>query len=147
MNTKEKLNQALKDAMRSGDATRKTTLRLALAAIKNAEIEQRAPLEEPALLGILQKEVKSRHETIEGAQQAHRPELVAAAETEIAILEEFLPQPLSETELENIIRAAITETGASSRREMGAVMKAVMPQVQGRADGKMVSEIVNRLLG
>lgn len=146
MEMKERLNQALKDAMRSGDSTRKTTLRMALAAIKNAEIEQRGALDEPSILGILQKEIKARHETIEGAQQAQRPELVAAAQVEIAILEEFLPQPLSEAEIETIVKAAIAETGATSPREMGNVMKVVMPQVQGRADGKTVSEMVRRLL-
>jgi len=147
MNTKEKLSEALKDAMRSRDELRKRTVRLALAAIRNAEIDKNAPLDEPAMLAILQKEVKSRYETIEGAEKAGREDLIAEAQNEIAVLEEFLPQPLSADELEEIVKAAITEVGATSPREMGKVMQAVMPKVQGRADGKEVNQIVRRNLG
>lgn len=147
MNTKEQLSEALKDAMRSKDELRKRTVRMALAAIKNAEIDKKALLDEPAILAILQKEVKSRYETIEGAEKAGREDLIAEAQTEIAVLEEFLPQPLSAEELEAIVRDAIAQVGATSPREMGQVMQAVMPKVQGRADGKEVNQIVRRLLG
>ncbi|MFN2150325.1 MAG: GatB/YqeY domain-containing protein [Anaerolineales bacterium] len=147
MNTKEKLSEALKDAMRSRDELRKRTVRMALAAIKNAEIDKNAPLDEPAMLAILQKEVKSRYETIEGAERARREDLITEAQNEIAVLEEFLPQPLSAEELEEIVKAAIAEVGATSPREMGKVMQAVMPKVQGRADGKEVNQIVRRILG
>lgn len=147
MNTKEKLNQALKDAMRSGNDLRKRTLRLALAAIKNAEIERKGDLEDERVLAILQKEVKARRETIEGAQQAGRTDMVEEAEAEIAILEEFLPQPLTRQELEALVQEAIAEVGATSPREMGNVMKVLMPKVQGRADGKEVSAMVRALLG
>ena len=146
MELKAQLNQSLKDAMRSGDALRKRTVRMVLAAIKNAEIDRQATLDEPTILGLIQKEVKSRHETIEGAQQAGRPDLITEAQAEIAILEEFLPQPLTDAELETIVRAAIAEAGATSPREMGNVMKIIMPQVQGRADGKVVSQLVRQLL-
>jgi uncharacterized protein YqeY len=146
MTTKEKLTQALKDAMRAKDDVQKRTVRLALAAIKNMEIERNAELDEPAILAILQKEVKSRRETIDGAQQAGRDDLIAEAEAEIAVLEAFLPQTLSTEELENIIRKTIVEVGATSMREMGKVMQAVMPKVRGRADGKEVNQIVRRLL-
>jgi uncharacterized protein YqeY len=147
MNTKEKLSEALKDAMRSRDELRKRTVRMALAAIKNAEIDKNAPLDEPAMLAILQKEVKSRYETIEGAERARREDLITEAQNEIAVLEEFLPQPLSAEELEEIVKAAIAEVGATSPREMGKVMQAVMPKVQGRADGKEVNQIVRCILG
>ena len=132
--------------MRSGDAVQKTTLRMALAAIKNAEIQEGKPLDEKETLRILQKEVKSRKESIREAQRANRPDLVHSAEAEIAVLEKFLPQALSQEALENMIKAAIEETGAGSPREMGKVMRVLMPRIQGRADGKLVSELVRKAL-
>jgi uncharacterized protein YqeY len=144
--TKEQLSQTLKDAMRAQDDVRKRTVRMALAAIKNVEIDKQTELDEPAVHAILQKEVKARRETIEGAQQAGRDDLIAEAEAEIAVLEEFLPQALTSEELEVIVSETITAVGATSMREMGAVMQAVMPKVQGRADGKEVNQIVRRLL-
>ncbi len=146
MDIKDKLSSAIKDAMRSGDDLKKTTLRMALAAIKNQEIDSRAALDEPAVLAVLQKEVKSRREAISDAQSAGREDLVQQAEAEIAFLEAFLPQPLSESELRKIVQEAIAEAGASSPREMGNVMKVLMPRVQGRADGKQVSAMVRELL-
>lgn len=146
MNTKEKLRIALKEAMKAGDNIRKSTIRLALSAIKNAEIEKKRELEETEVLAILQKEVKSRRETIEGAKKAERLDLIEEAEAEITILEEFLPQPLSASELEEIVKEAIKESGATSPREMGKVMKILMPRIQGRADGKQASQIVRQLL-
>ncbi len=147
MNTKEKLSQSLKDAMRSKDEVAKRTIRMALAAVKNAEIDQQTELEESAMLAILQKEVKMRRETIEGAEQAGRDDLIAEAEAEIIVLEAFLPKGLSPEELESIVSEAIAEVGATSMREMGQVMQAVMPKVRGRADGKDVNQIVRKLLG
>jgi uncharacterized protein YqeY len=144
--TKEQLTQALKDAMRAQDDLRKRTVRMALAAIKNAEIDKQSELDEPAVHAILQKEVKARRETIEGAQQAGRDDLIMEAEAEITVLEEFLPQALTPDELEVIVRETINDVGATSMREMGAVMQAVMPKVQGRADGKEVNQIVRHLL-
>jgi len=146
MNTKEKLTEDLKDAMRARDEVRKRTIRMALAAIKNAEIENQAELEESSVLVILQKEVKSGYETIEGAEQAGRDDLIAEAKAEIAVLEVFLPQALSTEEIEAIVAETITEVGATSLREMGQVMQAVMPKVRGRADGKEVNQIVRKLL-
>jgi len=146
MNTKEKLTQTLKDALRARDVISKRTVRMALAAIKNAEIAKQGELEDAAVLAILQKEVKSRHETIEGAEQAGRPDLITAAESEIKVLETFLPQALTLEEIEALVQAAIAESGATSPREMGAVMKLIMPKVQGRADGKVVSQTVQKLL-
>ena len=146
MNTKEKLTEDLKDAMRAKDEVRKRTIRMALAAIKNAEIENQAKLEESSVLAILQKEVKSDYETIEGAEQAGRDDLIAEAKAEIAVLEVFLPQALSTEEIEAIVAETITEVGATSLREMGQVMQAVMPKVRGRADGKEVNQIVRKSL-
>jgi uncharacterized protein YqeY len=146
MNLKDQLNQALKDALRQKDTVRKSTIRLALAAIKNAEIDANSELDEAALLAILQKEVKSRRETIEAAERAQRQDLIQGAQAEIAILETFLPQPLTAAELEKLVQTAIVETGAASPRDMGTVMKHLMAQVQGRADGKTVSQVVRRFL-
>lgn len=146
MALKNRLEADLKDALRAGEDLRKSTLRLALAAIRNAEIDQRGELPDPEVVRILQKEVKSRRETIAEAEQAGRPDLVEAAEAEIAILEGYLPQPLSEAELAALARAAVAEAGASSPAEMGQVMKILMPQVQGRADGAQVSRVVREIL-
>lgn len=146
MKTKEKLTQELKDAMRAKDETRKRTIRMALAEVKNAEIDNQAELQESDVLAILQKEVKSRHETIEGAQQAGREDLILEAKSEITILEVFLPQALSPDEIEVIVAETIADVGATSMRDMGSVMQAVMPKVRGRADGKEVNQIVRRLL-
>ena len=147
MNTKLKLSDDLKDALRAKDELRKRTLRMALAAIKNIEIDNGSELDESATLAILQKEVKNRLETIEGAQQAKRDDLIAEAEAEIAILEAYLPRPLAAEELEKLVREAIAESGATSPREMGNVMRLLMPKIQGRADGKDASQMVQRLLG
>ena len=146
MSTKTQLTQALKDALRAGDDVQKTTLRMALAAIKNAEVQKGGELDEPSLLGVLQKEVKFRRESIEDARRANREDLEAAAEAEITVLQAFLPQPLSEEALAQMVQEAIVEAGATSPREMGNVMKVLMPRVKGRADGKQVSNLVRQFL-
>ena len=107
MTLKTKLRDALTEALKAGDAQRKMTLRMALASIKNAEVEARGELDEDIILSLLQKEVKSRQETIEGAKQANRPDLITKAETEIGILSEFLPQPITEEELRVLVKQAI----------------------------------------
>lgn len=147
MNTKAKLENALKDAMRAKDEQRKSTIRLALSSIKLAEIEKKNVLDESAVLAILQKEVKSRHEVIEESQRANRPDLVEKAEIEIAILEEFLPDQLSEDELEEITREVIEEVEAGSMSDMGRVMKELIPRLEGRASGQEASQMVRKLLG
>ena len=142
MSTKEKLTQSLKEAMKAKDDRRKRVVRMAMTSIKNAEIDKKGELEEPDVLAILQKEVKARHETIEGAKKAGRDDLIAEAEAEIAVLEEYLPQALSSEELEALVKEAIAEVGATTPKEMGMVMKALMPKVRGRADGKEANQIV-----
>lgn len=146
MNTKEKINQALKDALRAGDVLRKNTLRMVAAAIKQAEVDGRKELDEQAVLAILQKQVKSREETVESARQAGRADLVAEAEAEIEILRAFLPEPLSADELRALAQQVIAEVGASSLRDMGKVMGALLPRVAGRASSKEVSDVVRQLL-
>ena len=146
MTSKTDLENDLKDAMRAHDEVRKSTLRMALAAIKLAEVEKRASMDEAAIMGILQKEIKSRQEAIADAQKAGRQDLEAAAQLEIGILEKYLPRPLSPDELEALARQAIGEVGASSAREMGQVMKVLMPRLAGRASGNQASQIVRKLL-
>ena len=146
MDIKSTFQSDLKDAMRSGDETRKSTLRMALSAMKLAEVEKNAQMDEAAYLAIIQKEIKARRESIADAEKANRPELITQAEAEIAILQAYLPAALSEEELENLAKDAIAEVGATSVREMGQVMKILMPRLQGRATGDQASQVVRRLL-
>ncbi len=146
MSLKRQLEEDLKTAMRAGEGLRKSTLRLALAAVRNAEIDQRGELSDAETMRILQKEVKSRRETIAEAEQAGRTELAETTEAEIVILEDYLPQPLSDAAVEALARQAIEEVGAGSPSEIGQVMKVLMPRVQGRAEGAQVSRIVRELL-
>ena len=146
MDLKTTLQADLKDAMRHGEETRKTTLRMALSAIKMAEIDRRTQLDEAAMLAVIQKEIKSRRESIDDAQRANRPELISQAEEEIKILQGYLPAALSPEELEILARAAISEVGATTIREMGQVMKVLMPRIQGRATGDQASQTVRKLL-
>lgn len=146
MTTKKQLEEALKEAMRSRDDVRKRTLRMVLSAIKLSEIEKGEDLEDSEMMAVLQKEVKSRKESIADAQHAGRPDLVDAAEAEIKVLEEYLPEPLTPDQLELIAKDAIDEVGATSMREMGQVMKVLMPRIQGQATGEQASQIVRNLL-
>jgi uncharacterized protein YqeY len=146
MDTKLSLENALKDAMRHHDDLRKRTIRMALAAVKFAEIDKGAALDEPALVAILHKEIKSRRESIADAQKANRPDLVSASEAEIIVLQEFLPQGLSTEELRSMVAAAIEETGAKTPADMGKVMKLVIPRAQGRAANDQISQVVRQLL-
>jgi uncharacterized protein YqeY len=146
MTTKVQLESDLKDAMRSKDEVRKRTLRMTLSAIRLAEIDKGKPLDEQGILSILQKEVKTRQEAITEAQHAGRPELQAEAEDEIGVLEGYLPQPFSDEELDALARQAIAEVGATSEREMGQVMKILVPRLQGRASGSQASQAVRKLL-
>ena len=146
MDTKEQLSVALKEAMRANDELRKRTIRQTLAAIKQVEIDKRLTLDEAGVLVVIQKEVKSRYEAIADAERAHRPDLVSAAQDEIGVLENFLPKALTPVELEALARQAITEVGATSPREMGQVMKTLIPRLQGRATGDQASQAVRKLL-
>ena len=146
MSIKANIEKDIIDAMRSGQVMRKNTLRMALSAIKLAEIEKGGSLDDAVVLTVLQKEIKSRRETILDAERAKRPDLVADAEAEIALLETYLPTQLSQQELESMAQEAIDEVGATSTREIGFVMKVLLPRVQGRAEGSMVSQVVRQLL-
>jgi uncharacterized protein YqeY len=146
MTLKTQLNESVKDAMKSGDEVRKRTLRMALAAIKQVEVDKRTELEDPAVISLLQKEVKNRREAAEEAKKANRADLVEANEAEINVLQAFLPKAMPAEELRALVQAAIAETGASTPADMGKVMKVVMPKVAGRAPNDMVSAAVRELL-
>jgi uncharacterized protein YqeY len=146
METKEKLEVALRDAMKAGDDVGKRTVRMALAAVRQTEIDKQIKLDEPAVLAILQKEIKTRKESVEEARKVDRSDIVAATEAEIAVLQTYLPQAMSAEELNALVQAAIAEAGATSPSDMGKVMKLVMPRVAGRAAGDQISAAVRQLL-
>ena len=146
MDIKTQLNESMKDAMRSGDTVRRTTVRMALAAIKQAEVDKRTELDELTVIALLQKEIKNRKEAIEEAKTAGRDDLISENEAEIAVLEEFLPEAMSTDELREIVSAAIAETGAASMADMGKVMKVALEKTAGRAPGGEISAIVREQL-
>ena len=146
MDLKTQLTNAMKESMKSGDKVRKSTVTMVLAAIKQVEVDRRITLDDPAILAILQKEIKSRKEAFEEAQKAGRENLAKDAQDEIAILTAFLPAGMSVDELRALVQAAIAETGASAPADMGKVMKALLPKVAGRAPGDQVSAIVRESL-
>ena len=146
MVTKNELENELREAMRSGDEVTKRTLRLVLTEVKLAEVENKGELNDEALQAVLQKQVKTRNETIADAEKAGRPEMVSDTKVELEILQRYLPAQLGDAEIEAMAKDTIEETGASDPSEMGAVMKILIPKIQGRADGKRVSQIVRTLL-
>jgi uncharacterized protein YqeY len=146
MDTKERLETALKEAMKARDDVRKRTIRMALAAIRQVEIDRQVKLDEAAALSIIQKEIKTRKESVEEARRANRPDLVAATEAEIVVLLAYLPQAMNADELHALVEAAIVEAGATSQKDMGKVMKLLLPRVAGRALGDQVSAAVRQLL-
>ena len=146
MSLRNRLDAELKAAMRSNDATRRDALRMVLAAVQKAEKEGRHTLADEEMLGVLAKELKTRHESVDTFKAGGRPDLVAKEEAAIAVVSEFMPQPLSEPELRTLVEQAIAETGAASPREMGMVMGWLSPKTRGRADGRIVSQLVTQLL-
>ena len=146
MDLKMQLQDALKDAMRARDDLRKNTLRMVLSAIHLSEVDKGAALDDQGVMAILHKEIKSRRESMADAERAARPDLIQSGEAEIAILEGFLPKGFSAEELDALARQAVAEAGATTIREMGAVMKVLMPRLQGRATGDQASQAVRKLL-
>ena len=142
----ETIDQEVKEAMKARDAERRDALRLILNALKNSEKELQRPLSEEEELQVLQRERKRRIEAAEAFRGGGRDEQAAAEEAELAVLQEFMPEPLSEDELEEIVDDAIAENGATSMADLGRVMADVMPQIAGRADGSVVSQLVREKL-
>jgi hypothetical protein len=146
MDIKTQLTESMKDAMKSGDEVRKRTTRMALANIKQAEVDKQTKLDDAAMISLLQKEIKNRREAVDEAKKANRPDLIADNEAEIKVLEAFLPKAMPAEELRALAQAAIAEVGAASPTDMGKVMKALLPKVAGRAAGDQVSAMVKELL-
>lgn len=146
MNIKEKLESDLKEALRSNDDFKKGTIRMALSSIKFVEKEGKKELGDAELAAAIQKEIKSRKESIADAEKANRPETIEILKTEIQFLEKYLPEQMSVDDLEKIIAIAIQETGAAVPSDMGKVMKVVMGKVQGRAPADQISQLVRQQL-
>ena len=147
MTLQDRIESAMRDSMRARDERRTQTLRMAMSAAHNRQIEVGRPLTDEDYVEILGKQVKQRRESIEAFRSGGREAMADNEEAEAAILAEFLPEPLSADELEGLVRAAIAETGATSPADLGKVMGKVVPQTKGRADGKAVSDLVRSLLG
>jgi uncharacterized protein YqeY len=141
-----RLEDELRAAMLAREADRRDALRLILSSLRSAEKDLQRPLSDEEELQVLQRERKRRHEAAEGFRSGGREEQAQKEEAELAVLEEFMPEPLSEDELERIVDDAIAENGATSLRDMGRVMADVMPQIAGRADGSAVSQLVREKL-
>ncbi len=146
MSLRERIQSELTAAMRSGDELRRDVLRMATNAAYNVEKKQQRPLAEDELIAVLTREVKTRRESIEAFRKGNREDLATKEEAEIAILQEYLPQALTEDELEALVHEAIATSGAQSARDMGKVMGWLAPRTRGRADGKRVSELVAQAL-
>ncbi len=142
MSLLQRIDDDLKTALKSGDKIAVSTLRFIKSVLKNREIGKGAPLTDEDVIDVLTTLVKQRRESIEGFRRGGRADLVEKEERELAIIKSYLPEELSEEELSRLIKETIEETGAVSVREMGKVMKALMPKVKGRADGRKVSEMV-----
>jgi len=142
----ERLNNDLKQAMRSGDKVRRSVIRLVLAAVKNAEIARQAALEDNDILGIIAKEARQRQESIEAFKQGNRHDLVAQEEGELAVLQEYLPRQMTRDEIVAEARRVIEEVGAQGAGDKGKVMPKLIAQLKGRADGREINAAVTELL-
>lgn len=146
MINKDILQEYLHEALKANDTTRKTTIRLLISSIKLTEISKGQPLTDQEVLATIQKEIKTKRDTIADAQKADRDDLINSAEAEIKVLEGFLPQQLSHQELMELARQVIAETGANSIKDMGNVMKLLIERLSGRASNQDASKAVRELL-
>ena len=143
---KQKLTDDLTRALKSGDTVRRSVIRLVMAAIKNAEIARRSSLNDADIMGIIAKEIRQRRESIEAFKQGDRPDLVAQEETELAILDEYLPQQMTREEIVEAARLIIKEVEAQGPGDKGKVMSKLIAQLKGRADGREINAVVTELL-
>ncbi|NMC28869.1 MAG: GatB/YqeY domain-containing protein [Pelolinea sp.] len=142
----DKIEQDMFNAMKEKDADTVRALRMALSSIKYAAKEKRGELDELAIIAVLQKEVKIRQETIEEAKKGNRQDIIDENTRDIKILERYLPQPLSEAELDALVQKIIKETGAQSMKEMGKVMQVAVQEVNGRAPNNVISQSIRKFL-
>jgi uncharacterized protein YqeY len=143
---KEKLNNDLRQSLRAGDKVKLSTIRLVLSAMNNAEIAKQAKLEDGDILGVIAKEIKQRHESIDAFKQGNRPDLVAKEEAELAVLQSYLPRQMSREEIIIAARRIIEETGAQGPNDKGKVMPKIISELKGKADGKEINAVVTELL-
>jgi uncharacterized protein len=146
MNLSERLNDDMKQAMKSQEKFKLTTIRMIRSSIKNQEIELKRPLEDAEVLDILSREIKQRKDALQEFEKAGRNDLADKVKAEADLLTVYLPKQLNEEEIKVIVQQTIQETGASSKADIGKVMSALMPKVKGRADGKLVNQAVQQLL-
>ena len=146
MSLKEQLDADLRDAMRQGEQTRRDTIRLALSALRNAQIAAGHELTDDDTLAVLAKEAKQRRESIEEFRKANRGDLVDKEEAELAVLSTYLPQAVSRAQIVEAARRAVQETGASGAKDIGKVMPVLMQQFRGRAEGREINEVVREIL-
>ncbi|CEH33196.1 GatB/YqeY domain-containing protein [Romboutsia lituseburensis] len=142
MSLKQKLQEDLKSSMKNKDTVRKSVVTLIRASIKQYEVDNRVELDDEDIIDIISKQMKQRRDSLEEFAKANRQDLVSETESEIEVLKEYLPQQLSEEELNKIVKETISELGATSMKDMGKIMSAMMPKVKGRADGKQINELV-----
>lgn len=147
MSLKAQINEDLKRAMMGKDAARRDAIRIIQAAIKQVEVDSRKELDDTAVQDVLQAEAKKRREAITNYEQAGRTDSADSERFELTLIETYLPKQLTRDEIEAEVKAAIAESGVTSSKEMGKLMGVLMPKVKGRADGKLVNEIVRALLG
>ena len=146
MGLKQTLNDDLKQAMKSGDATKRAVLRLLLSSIKNAEIAKLGELEDADIVGLIAKDIRQHQESIESFKQGNRPDLVEKETAEMAILQSYMPEQMSGEEVAEAARQVIAAVGAQGPGDKGKVMKELMPQLKGKADGRVINEVVSELL-
>ncbi len=144
---RDRIADEMRAAMKAREQARVSTLRMLMAAMKNTQVEKGHELDDEEVVEVIAREAKRRRESIDAFEKGGRPELVEKEGAELAVLESYLPERLSDEELAALVDAAIAETGASTPKEMGNVMKVVMPKVKGRADGTAVSAAVRARLG
>ncbi|HHX63800.1 MAG TPA: GatB/YqeY domain-containing protein [Chloroflexi bacterium] len=146
MGLQERLMDEMKDAMRRGDISRRDTLRMVRAAVKNAEIDLRREATDQEIEDIIRREVKRRQEAIEMFRQGNRQDLIAQEEEQLAVLQEYLPEQLSRDAIQEVVEQVVSELGATGPAQMGPVMREVMARLKGRADGRLTNEIVREVL-
>ncbi len=146
MSLNDRLNEDMKQAMKNKDKLKLSVIRMVRSAIKNAEIESKSTLSDDEIITVLNRELKQRRDSLQEFKNAGREDLVEGLLAEIEILHQYLPEQLSEQELKDIIQSVINEVGATSKKDMGKVMGALIPKINGRADGKLASQLVQEYL-
>ncbi|KRF28102.1 GatB/YqeY domain-containing protein [Paenibacillus alginolyticus] len=147
MSLSDRLNEDMKQAMKSQDKFKLSVIRMVRSTIKNSEIDLKRALDDNEVLDVLTREIKQRKDSLQEFTKAGRDDLAESLKAELVILAEYMPQQLSEEEVKAIVQQTIQQIGASSKADMGKVMTALMPQVKGRADGKLINQLVQQLLG